>query len=268
MGPEENTGSATARAHQSPGPTLRRATTALRHGTGTTARTARRAARVTLAAAAFYTGLYGLHDPVTATYALFAAVAMAGLSRIPGTGHQHAAVVAQVLPAGWILVTAGTLLAVHTRAAVAGMLLIGFLLSTEPEPGTPPTEPGTPATDAEPAAVAWTASICAHSATSRPSSPNRFGNDEETLPAHPQDPGRYRTAAQGGLLAVARDRHQPAGPARALPQARPPAPPRPARNTHDPLPATCHAHDLSCPRSAGHRGRRAPARRVPQSPPR
>ncbi|MFE7245747.1 FUSC family protein [Streptomyces sp. NPDC057580] len=129
MGPEEDTNSATARAHRRPGPTLRRATTALRHGTGTTACAGRRAARVTLAAvAAFYIGLYGLHDPVTATYALFAAVAMAGLSRIPGTGHQRAAVVIQVLPAGWILVTAGTLLAVHTWAAVAGMLVIGFLL--------------------------------------------------------------------------------------------------------------------------------------------
>ncbi|MFB9578837.1 hypothetical protein [Streptomyces yanii] len=129
MGPEEDTNSATARAHPRPAPTLRRAATALRHGTGTTARTGRQAARVTLAAvAAFYIGLYSLHDPVTATYALFTAVAMAGLSRIPGTGHQRAAIVIRVLPAGWILVTTGTLLAVHTWAAVTGMLMIGFLL--------------------------------------------------------------------------------------------------------------------------------------------
>ncbi|MET8030760.1 FUSC family protein [Streptomyces avermitilis] len=130
MGPEADTGSATARARPRPAPALRRAATELRHGTGASACAGRRAVRVTVASvAAFYTGLYGLHEPVTATYGLFAAVAMAGLSRIPGTGRRRAAVVIRVLPAGWILVTAGTLLAVRTWAAVAGMLVIGFLLA-------------------------------------------------------------------------------------------------------------------------------------------
>jgi hypothetical protein len=58
--------------------------------------------------AAFHTGPYGLHDLVTATHALFAAVAMAGLSRMAGTGHQRTAAGAQVLPTGWIPVTAET----------------------------------------------------------------------------------------------------------------------------------------------------------------
>ncbi|WP_232789721.1 FUSC family protein [Streptomyces jeddahensis] len=130
MGPEaEDTGSATARARARPARAMRRAAT-LRHGTGASACAARRAVRVTVAAvAAFYLCLYGLHQPVTATYALFAAVAMAGLSRIPGTGRQRAAVVLRVLPVGWVLVAAGTLLAVNTWAAVAGMLVIGFLLA-------------------------------------------------------------------------------------------------------------------------------------------
>ncbi|MGW1028201.1 FUSC family protein [Streptomyces sp. NPDC002577] len=130
MGPEADSGGATVRARVRPARALRRAATALRHGTGTSACAARRAVRLTIAAvAAFYVCLYGLHQPVTATYALFAAVAMAGLSRIPGTGRQRAVVVLRVLPVGWLLVTAGTLLAVNTWAAVAGMLVIGFLLA-------------------------------------------------------------------------------------------------------------------------------------------
>ncbi|MFD0266482.1 FUSC family protein [Streptomyces sp. NPDC127106] len=91
---------------------------------------ARRAARVTLAAgAAFYLFLYGFGDTVAATYALFGAVSLAGLSRIPGTGRQRAAVVVRLLPVSWLLITAGTFLAVRTWSAVAGMLVIGFVLA-------------------------------------------------------------------------------------------------------------------------------------------
>ncbi|MFF1838625.1 FUSC family protein [Streptomyces sp. NPDC058231] len=130
MGPERDTGGTTSRACPRPGPALRRVGSALRHGTDGSAYAGRRAVRVTLAAVvAFYIGLYGLHDPVAATYGLFAAVSMAGLSRIPGTGRQRAVVELRVLPVGWVLVTAGTLLAVHTWAAVAGTLVFGFLLS-------------------------------------------------------------------------------------------------------------------------------------------
>ncbi|MBN0047580.1 FUSC family protein [Streptomyces actuosus] len=102
----------------------------MRYGTSASAYAGRRAVRVTLAAvSAFYVSLYGLHQPVTATYGLFAVVAMAGLSRIPGTGRQRAVVIARLLPVGWLLVTAGTLLAVHTWTATAGILVIGFLIA-------------------------------------------------------------------------------------------------------------------------------------------
>ncbi|MEU2227514.1 FUSC family protein [Streptomyces sp. NPDC018347] len=90
----------------------------------------RRALRVTLVAAAgFLLFRYGLHRPVAATYALFAVVALGGLSRIPGTGRQRAAVVARLLPVCWVLVAAGTFLSVRTWTAALGMLAIGFTLA-------------------------------------------------------------------------------------------------------------------------------------------
>ncbi|MFJ1703795.1 FUSC family protein [Kitasatospora sp. NPDC088346] len=108
----------------------RRPVAFLRTGTGPGPEAARRAVRVTVSACAgFYLCLYGLGQPVTGTYALFAAVALAGLSRIPGTGRQRAAVLVRVLPAGWVLVTIGTLLAVRTWSAVLGTLVIGFVLA-------------------------------------------------------------------------------------------------------------------------------------------
>ncbi|WP_411102924.1 FUSC family protein [Streptomyces sp. cmx-4-9] len=92
--------------------------------------TARRALRTTLAACAgFFLFLYGLDEPVAATYALFSAVSMAALSHIPGTGPQRAAVLVRTTPLVWALVTVGTHLAVRTWSAVAGMLVIGFLLA-------------------------------------------------------------------------------------------------------------------------------------------
>ncbi|RKT03384.1 fusaric acid resistance family protein [Streptomyces sp. 3211.6] len=89
-----------------------------------------RAVRVTLVAAAgFYLFLYGFGSSVAATYALFSAVALAGLSRIPGTGPQRAATVLRLVPACWLLVVTGTFLSVRTWSAVAGMLVIGFVLA-------------------------------------------------------------------------------------------------------------------------------------------
>ncbi|MFD9032281.1 FUSC family protein [Streptomyces sp. NPDC059567] len=91
---------------------------------------ARRSLRVTLAAGAgFYLFLYGFEQPVAATYALFAAVSLAGLSHIPGTGRQRAVVLVKLLPAAWVLVVVGTFLAVRNWSAVAGMLVIGFALA-------------------------------------------------------------------------------------------------------------------------------------------
>ncbi len=91
---------------------------------------ARRSVRVTVAASAgFYLFLYGFGLADGATYAVFAAVAMAGLSRIPGTGRQRAVVVLRLMPVCWVLITIGTYLAVRTWSAVLGMLLVGFALA-------------------------------------------------------------------------------------------------------------------------------------------
>ncbi|MFJ7147152.1 FUSC family protein [Streptomyces sp. NPDC100445] len=91
---------------------------------------ARRALTVTLAAAAgFYLFRYGLGRPVAATYALFGAVALGGLSRIPGNGRVRSGIMLRALPVSWVLVTAGTCLSVRTWSAVAGMLVIGFTLA-------------------------------------------------------------------------------------------------------------------------------------------
>ncbi|MFB7462468.1 FUSC family protein [Streptomyces sp. NPDC056224] len=92
--------------------------------------TAGTAVRITLAACAgFFVCLYGLDLPVAATYALFSAVSMGALSHVPGTGRQRAAVMVRTAPAAWVLITAGTYLAVRTWTAVAGMLVFGFVLA-------------------------------------------------------------------------------------------------------------------------------------------
>ncbi|WP_333778301.1 FUSC family protein [Streptomyces sp. IBSBF 3136] len=96
----------------------------------TYAASGRRALRVTLVAATgFYLFRYGLDRPVSATYALFAAVALGGLSKIPGTGRQRAAVAARLVPVCWAVVVIGTYLSVRTWSAVVGMLLVGFALT-------------------------------------------------------------------------------------------------------------------------------------------
>ncbi|MET9881735.1 FUSC family protein [Streptomyces sp. NPDC006430] len=107
-----------------------RALQELRTGTGPQPVAARRAVRTTLAACTgFYGFLYGAGQPVSATYALFAAVSLAGLSRIPGTGRQRAAVMVRLLPVACLLVTAGTFLAVRTWSAVLGTAVIGFCVA-------------------------------------------------------------------------------------------------------------------------------------------
>ncbi|WP_229908797.1 FUSC family protein [Streptomyces griseosporeus] len=90
----------------------------------------RRAVRVSLAAASgFYVFRYGLDRSVAATYALFAAIALGGLSRIPGTGRQRAAVLLRALPLCWVLAVVGTYLSVRTWSAAVGMLVVGFALA-------------------------------------------------------------------------------------------------------------------------------------------
>ncbi|MFC0052309.1 FUSC family protein [Streptomyces actinomycinicus] len=81
------------------------------------------------AAAGFYFFRYGLGLPVAATYSLFTAIALGGLSRIPGTGRQRSALILRLLPVCWVLVTVGTYLSVRTWSAVTGMLVTGFALA-------------------------------------------------------------------------------------------------------------------------------------------
>lgn len=115
----------------------------LRTGTGPLPAAARRAVRVTLAAGlGFYAFLYGLDRPLEATYALFAAVALAGLSKIPGSGQVRAGLIARLLPAACALVVLGTLLSVRTWAAVAGMLVIGFCVAFSAAAGPRPAGAG------------------------------------------------------------------------------------------------------------------------------
>ncbi|MEU3693264.1 FUSC family protein [Streptomyces narbonensis] len=91
---------------------------------------ARRALRVTIAAGTgFYVLLYGFGLAVGATYALFGAIAMAGLSRLPGSGRQRALLLVGVVPVCWVLITLGTYLSVRTWSAVLGMLVVGFALA-------------------------------------------------------------------------------------------------------------------------------------------
>ncbi len=90
----------------------------------------RRAARVTLVACVgFFVCRYALGNAVMAPYALFGAVALGALAQIPGSPAQRARTLLAVLPVGWVLVTLGTLLAVSTPAAAAGMLVLGFAIS-------------------------------------------------------------------------------------------------------------------------------------------
>jgi hypothetical protein len=90
----------------------------------------RRSIQVTCSASVgFYTFLYGLQKPVAALYALFTPIALGLLSTIPGTGRQQAWITLRTLPFGVVLVALGTALAVSTADAVAGMLIVGFLLT-------------------------------------------------------------------------------------------------------------------------------------------
>ncbi|CAN3985498.1 FUSC family protein [Kitasatospora purpeofusca] len=91
---------------------------------------AHRAVRVTAAACAgFYAFRYGLDRPASATYALFAAVALGVLARVEGSARTRARTILWTLPAAWALVCLGTVLAVHSWAAALGMVGVGFAVS-------------------------------------------------------------------------------------------------------------------------------------------
>ncbi|MFE2722090.1 FUSC family protein [Kitasatospora sp. NPDC059327] len=89
-----------------------------------------RAVRVTAAACAgFYTFRYGLHQPVTATYALFGAVAVGLLARVEGGARTRVRTLLRTLPFAWVLVCLGTALAVHAWTAALGMAGVGFVVA-------------------------------------------------------------------------------------------------------------------------------------------
>lgn len=89
-----------------------------------------RALRVTVAAGTgFYVCRYLLDFPTTALYAIFAAIAVGALSEVIGTPAQRTRGYGAVLVAGLVLVGAGTMLAVNTAAATAGMLVFGFAIA-------------------------------------------------------------------------------------------------------------------------------------------
>jgi uncharacterized membrane protein YccC len=92
-------------------------------------RVLRRGVRLSLVAAAgLFGGRYGLDNPLLGLYTLFGAIATGFISQLPGSPVQRARTLLMVLPATWVLVTAGSFLAVDTWAAVAGMLLVGFVV--------------------------------------------------------------------------------------------------------------------------------------------
>ncbi|MFY1679802.1 MULTISPECIES: FUSC family protein [unclassified Streptomyces] len=91
---------------------------------------ARRGLRVAVAAAAgFYPFLYALDLPSAALYALFSPIALGALSPLSGAGRDRSLVVLRSAPAALALTALGSVLAVDTLTAVAGMLVVGFALS-------------------------------------------------------------------------------------------------------------------------------------------
>jgi hypothetical protein len=90
----------------------------------------KRAARVTLVAcAAFYFSLYVLDDTQMATFASFGCIALGALSEVTGEPSERTKTYGAALLAGIGLVSLGTVLAVNTWAAVAGMLVVGFAIA-------------------------------------------------------------------------------------------------------------------------------------------
>ena len=91
----------------------------------------RRAVRVSVAGLiGFYLCLYVVDDPVAATYAMFTVVALGVFSaEVVGTPARRLATFTASAVTGAVMVTLGTLLAVSTAAAVAGMLVVGFAVA-------------------------------------------------------------------------------------------------------------------------------------------
>ena len=70
-----------------------------------------------------------LDDAQMATFAVFGCIALGALSEVSGEPWRRTRTYGAALVAGIVLVTLGTLLAVTTWAAVAGMLVVGFAIA-------------------------------------------------------------------------------------------------------------------------------------------
>ncbi|GIH15589.1 FUSC family protein [Rugosimonospora africana] len=93
-------------------------------------RSSLRALRLTLATVpAFYVCLYVVHDAIMATYLVFGVIAAGLFFRLPGSPRRRAAILLTVLPATWVLITAGTLLDRSVWGSVAVTLVVGFLVA-------------------------------------------------------------------------------------------------------------------------------------------
>ncbi|MEU4552137.1 FUSC family protein [Micromonospora violae] len=90
----------------------------------------RRATRLTLVASlVFYGCRYGAGSSTLATYGLFGTIAAGSFAQLPGPAPQRARILVLSLPAVWVLIAVGSLLAWSTWAAAAGMLVVGFVVA-------------------------------------------------------------------------------------------------------------------------------------------
>jgi uncharacterized membrane protein YccC len=86
-----------------------------------------RAVRLTLAALpAYYVCLYGLSDPVLATYVVFGVIAAGLFVTLPGPARTRSRVLLAALPATWALIAVATALDRKTLWAVAATFVVGF----------------------------------------------------------------------------------------------------------------------------------------------
>ncbi|HEY2674539.1 MAG TPA: FUSC family protein [Rugosimonospora sp.] len=86
-----------------------------------------RAVRLTLVALpAYYVCLYGLSNPVLATYVVFGVVAAGLFIKLPGPARIRSRVLLAALPVSWALITVATALDRKTLWAVAATFVVGF----------------------------------------------------------------------------------------------------------------------------------------------
>lgn len=76
----------------------------------------------------FYVLTYGFDRPVMGLYAMFGALPLALFSHLPGSARDRTGPQLAALPAGLVLVTAGTLLAASTWAAALGLFVVSFVV--------------------------------------------------------------------------------------------------------------------------------------------